>query len=75
MSAPTIASRVCRGCGCTDDDGCLVLSPRSDLGSRPWGMEANATGCWWVEDDLCCGCAEPARLLRGPVADHRAPAQ
>jgi hypothetical protein len=63
--------QVCRGCGCTDDDGCLV-----DIGSwfgQPWQV-----GCHWAEVDdergwLCSGCAEPARRVRGPVVDHRAP--
>lgn len=68
MSATTTpAPRVCRGCGCTDEDGCLV-----EIGfafGQPW-----AAGCSWVEDDLCSGCAEPERRVRGPVVDHRSAA-
>lgn len=72
MSAATMpAQRVCRGCGCTDEDGCLV---------RPRGLFAmfgdeELTGCSWVEADLCSGCRWPEDRERGPVVDRRSPAQ
>lgn len=59
------APRVCRGCGCTDEDGCLV-----EIGFA-FGS-AWIVGCSWVERDLCSGCKEPERRVRGPVVDHHA---
>ena len=37
--------RICRNCGCTDDNACLV-----DDGNK-------LRGCYWVERDLCSVCA------------------
>ncbi len=52
------AEQVCRECGCTEDDGCLV-----DGG---FGVVA----CSWREPDLCDGCALGI-TIRGPVEDRR----
>lgn len=72
-NSETPAPRVCRGCGCTDEDGCLVLA-RSGVAKGQ--LRESYTGCWWVADDLCSGCAYPQRRVRGPRVDHRAaPAQ
>jgi hypothetical protein len=38
--------RICRVCGCSELDACV--GPR-------------ATGCHWVEHDLCSACADRAR--------------
>ena len=36
----------CRNCGCTDEDcHCYIVH--------------TGTPCWWVEPDLCSGCAGP----------------
>lgn len=40
----------CRRCGCTDQRACTT----------PYGP------CYWVEQDLCSGCAP-----KGPMAHHR----
>ncbi len=50
---------VCRECGCTDTDACVVR------------VEGQTVTCWWVEEDLCYGCAEPASKIEGPNSDHR----
>lgn len=63
-SETTQAPRVCRGCGCTDEDGCLVEV--YSLWDGPW-IET----CHWVKDDLCSGCRAPEYRLRGPLVDHR----
>lgn len=43
---PSPVYRVCRVCGCTDDDclGCI---------------ERTGEACWWIDDDLCSACQEP----------------
>jgi len=58
------SARVCRGCGCTEDDACLV---QAGLLAEWPGLVA----CSWWEDDLCTGCASPAFRQRGPLVDHR----
>jgi hypothetical protein len=55
---PTTAA-VCRVCGCTTDDAC-IMQQGDFLG-----------GCWWVEDDLCSGCTGEHERVRGPLRDHR----
>lgn len=55
--------QVCRSCGCSDSDGCLVSRHgRGEL--RP---------CRWVEEDRCCACAFPDIWVRerGPVHVRR----
>jgi hypothetical protein len=39
--------RTCIKCGCTDDDctGCV---------------ERTGKQCWWVKDNLCSACVDPA---------------
>lgn len=60
----TTAPRVCRGCGCTDEDGCLVEDPSE--------LDRAYAGCHWVERDLCSGCKWPEHRLSGPLRDRRA---
>lgn len=50
---------VCRGCGCTEADACLVQ------------VGHHITGCWWAEADLCIACKEPERKVNGPLRDRR----
>ncbi len=54
-----MSQQVCRECGCTDEDSCLV-----DDGLM--GIVA----CSWHEPDLCDGCALGV-TIRGPVEDRR----
>jgi hypothetical protein len=42
------ATRRCRVCGCTDTNACV------DPEHGP---------CWWIEQDLCSHCGEPAILV------------
>lgn len=42
---PPHMAGVCRECGCTDDNACVL------------GDDDDAYPCHWVEDDLCSGCA------------------
>jgi len=55
--------RVCRECGCTSDDACLMHAP--------FELDREYVGCWWVERDLCAGCMFPDHRLAGPKMDHR----
>lgn len=43
--------RVCRTCGCTDNNACIALPENIDP------PEYGATTCYWVEQDLCSACA------------------
>ena len=47
--------RRCRGCGCTDDNACVVD-----------GYYETGT-CRWVEADLCSGCSGEDKLIEGPL--------
>lgn len=40
---------VCRVCGCTDTNACMVQLEQQD------GAIVE-TPCWWVDPDLCSGC-------------------
>lgn len=58
---------VCRVCGCTNDNGCLVDAE----GGVPdvvaiFQLDSDEAVCWWVESDLCSGCAYGI-TIRGPV--------
>lgn len=57
----TVAVAVCRECGCTEEDACVVRVPD----------QAGALTCWWVEDGLCSACGGQAERLVGPNDDHR----
>lgn len=62
-AALALVRPICRQCGCTDEDGCLVQG----------GLFAgfDLVGCSWVEPALCSGCAQPILRVRGPMIDHR----
>ncbi|MGE0725303.1 MAG: hypothetical protein AB7O45_13070 [Alphaproteobacteria bacterium] len=43
---PVSVGRICRGCGCTERDGCV---------------DHGGIGCHWIESDLCSRCRPSAR--------------
>lgn len=47
LPVPACVGRLCRVCGCTDEDGCYVGGP---------GLM-----CGWLEDDLCSACSSAAQ--------------
>jgi hypothetical protein len=58
---------VCRGCGCTDERGCIVdgagqvvdvLGPEGVIGDGT--LPDGYTVCHWIEPDLCSACVEGA---------------
>ncbi len=52
---PAEEKRVCRVCGCTDDNACIVEGGE--------GEDIIST-CYWVEADLCSACAECTAPIR-----------
>lgn len=56
MTATTVAGpmteRVCRGCGCTEHDACVVTKAPE----RAWNQPGQA--CWWIEENLCSACTD-----------------
>ncbi len=68
MPATAADQRRCRECGCTEDNACLTSEDAGMFGY----LNALVTGgseprpCWWVEEDLCSGCAY-GTTVRGPV--------
>lgn len=55
--------QVCRVCGCSFDNACLVdLTGYEEFR----GIRGPYPTCWWVEPDLCSGCAYGI-TVRGPV--------
>ena len=49
LESPT---RVCRGCGCSDFDACVV----TDAPPQAWNQPGQP--CWWVDEDLCSACTD-----------------
>ena len=54
------SERRCRECACTEQNGCIVSA------WDPVNL-IHVMTCWWVEPDLCSGCAYGI-TVRGPMA-------
>ncbi len=56
MTATTVAGyapeRVCRKCGCTEHDACVV----TEAPERAWNQPGQV--CWWIEENLCSACTD-----------------
>ena len=63
----TETPRRCRQCGCTDDNACLVDAGFVAAHGGLHEPDQQPT-CWWVQPDLCSGCAYGI-TVRGPVQE------
>lgn len=58
LGAPLPAPRLCRICGCSEQDPCEVAG----------------AGCWWVSGDRCCACPAPGEPASSALTADRAAA-
>lgn len=77
-STPAIPPGTCRACGCRAPQACaLVFAPEALYALPQTQVYVSDQGralatCWWVEADLCSGCAELPASVR-PLEVFRPP--